>query len=61
MIRTMGKVIGIIMAITILPILVLVVGPVVGLSLSAFGMICTAFLPVILIGVVIGWIARRRR
>lgn len=61
MIRTMGKVIMVILALILMPLLVFVVGPVVGVTLSGIGAICVAFLPFILIGVMIGWISKKRR
>lgn len=61
MIRTLGKTILVILAMCIMPLLVFVVGPIVGITLSGIGAICIAFLPFILIGVVIGCLARRKR
>jgi hypothetical protein len=60
MIRTMGKLILVIMALILMPLLVFVVGPTVGIALSGIGAICVAFLPFILIGVAIGWISKKR-
>ena len=61
MIRTMGKLIMVIMALVLFPLLVFVIGPMVGIALSGVGAICVAFLPFILIGFMIGWIAKKRR
>jgi len=61
MIRTMGKVVLVILALITMPLLVFVLGPVVGITLSGIGSILLAFLPFILIGVVIGYLAKKRR
>lgn len=61
MIRTLGKVIAVILALILMPLLVFVVGPVVGITLSGIGAIMLAFLPFILIGVVIGYLSKKRR
>ena len=61
MIRTMFKTIMVIMALILMPLLVFVVGPLVGITLSGVGAICMAFLPFILIGIVIGCLAKKRR
>lgn len=61
MIRTMFKTIAVLMALVLMPLLVFVVGPIVGVTLSGVGAICIAFLPFILIGIVIGCVAKKRR
>ena len=61
MIRKMGKVVLVIIALVLMPLLVFVVGPMVGVALSGIGAICVAFLPFILVGVAIGWICKKRK
>ncbi len=61
MIRTLGKTILVILALCIMPLLVFVIGPMVGVVLSGVGAIAVAFLPFILVGVVIGCLAKKRK
>lgn len=61
MIRTLFKTFIVIAALVLIPVLLLVIGPVVGISMSAFGVVLTAFFPIIAIGIVIGYVAKKRR
>ena len=61
MIRTIGKLILVILGMILLPALVIFVGPIFGLASSMIGMIMAVFLPIIIIGVIIGWCARKKR
>lgn len=61
MIRTMFKTLLVIACMALIPVLLLVIGPVLGISMSAFGVVLTAFFPIIAIGIVIGYIAKKRR
>lgn len=61
MIRTIGKTMLVIAALILMPLLVFVVGPMVGIVASGFGAIMLAFFPFVLIGIVIGCLSKRKR